>query len=1793
MANAGNIEIGVKLNDAAALAGMDALQAKAARTTKSIDRMRADVAIDVRTAEFDRKIDRAKLRIKKWSAEVEKNKELGLSTKRASAYLARAKKELKQWDGQRATAILDYRVDTRQLKVAEGLAKLHEARLREQLRLKKDMVKATYDATVGVAEEDAQVAKLNKRYSELAREVNKSKKAFGYHERVKVNIDQTAALAEMEALKAKLAFMGHTPPIGIKTEVESDFSVTLSKIGKALANIGNVTIRLGPFTTSIKQAGAILGLLGSSVVDVFGSVGALIGVLGTGIAGAAAIGSAGLIGMVLQFGGVFAAMKPLVVGYKNITTASNAYDKAVLQYGKGSKQATVAQEKLNSTLKGTDPAVRSAVKTMSSVRQEWAKLTQESAKKNFGTILNETAKTAKAVLPGLARNTNETMNIIGKATESAMKRLRSSGGKAGLETIGANFNAGLKPALAGLEHLGAALGKIAVSASRFLAPMGSAFQRWASGLDTATNDTDRLDGSLNRLADHAKTVGALFMSFGRLMGAVMNGGADAGNDFAGSMTKTMDRWTAFLKSTEGRGKSDKFFRDAVSGTKSLWRALEPMIKLFIQWSTIFSPILRSMSAVLAVIGNIGSALLKVTGAAEGWGAVMTTVAALFVGGKLLANFAKITEALSIARTLMKAQAGLSLAGALSTGAGQAFGAGGGLLRAAPQTGAIIASEMSAAAPRIGAIIGAEMSAGAARGGAVAGVEEFAGTALGARGIGRAAPLAEGAAMGAGARTSKAGVILAGREAEKLAATGAAAAGASKGLGMFARGGMAIARALPFAAAGTTAFSATATVATGGLYLLAAGAAYGAYKILTHVSAQDKLNKKLKENVRDIREMQRNNGMLTAAFADSALATNDQTKAVGRAVDIKKQLRDMDAAGLSGTEAYKAKLAELTAAINVRTNAENNAKIAKDNLTKSLESADKLEGQVKDTSDQATAATNARVEAEGRLTKAEKGRPRQGKAQHERNIAAAQKELTEARRKETLALQQQADASKAASDSENIRAASYLQERRVLAGMPALSAAAAASLGALVAKGREGQKLAERINRDKSFWDPKDTGRVADAANPLVGKVSNDILTKIVVDSHGAEAAVRAFQAIQKQIPPQVVSKIIAHTEGQAQVIAMNALLKGANKTTVMNIALKSSGKAELLAMKALAAGASGSKILRVLADVKDPKKKLKELEALRIAAKQVKIIASGGKAAESQIERLTNKKIAAKVIKIMASSDSVESKLAQLKGLKLPKKTQQIIASAIQADATKKKVEGQKIRPVTQAINRTPPVNPSGWNSIAPVHQRIIRDPPAKATGAGGRETPGTQSAIDRALSRTSLNSSSTTQASMGMRVSGGPRMIVGEEPQHPEYVLSTNPAYRKSNISHLRSAASAMGVKMFAAGGRLGGMGSSWQALSSKRKSAMTRVDNSEKKENIYRFELDRTVGLYKEPSSEELVTKTGVDKYGNDKYEVNKPAVDQWSKQVEHISGMFAKMRELILATQQTILSASETIAGIVEAAKGGKDSFHKAITTENRIINSKASKKKKDAAERRKANYQRAYDGYDQVLGEAYGDRTSLSDKKEETRQRLVTNEDDVSEWKDTYRGIQGVALAALSDKDVQAPDPLSAASDASSLIDFKATRDKITTDKLRDTMSDADKSIFDIASGYLDDTNLSNDSAAGSAINSLLDKYTPKDGGTNAVDDGGRAAAALALSQGNATRNAQALATFQGYGDIGGGGFNAYNAGQGGYNPSGMGGTVVNINTLHPGDPQVALAVANATSTGYGYQGGIGTSRGQVG
>lgn len=1699
----GAIEIGVRVADERARQQFREIEAQAKRTADVVGNQRATMEIDgdLEPLRVAAKNARAELRrLEGEKADVELGLRKGDLAKLKDD-IAVAKREVKSFDGELAEAELHVNVNLSELKEARAQMMLadREARRISAQRVKEAKIRADHQrqVTVGVYEEQLEVAKLQKRYADLTKSLERPRKAFTFSEHMRVKVDQDRALAEMAVLKAKLTAMGAAPPVGIKVRVDSSAEQAASKVFQALKNLSNTTLRIGPFTMSIKQFGVALGLLGPIITDVVGGLTALVGVLGTGITGAALVGGAGLAGMVLQFGGVFAVVKPLVNEYKALSTVSKAYDRAVMQYGRNSKQAEAAQKKLNTALSQADPAVRSAIKSMSVARQEWHKLTDETAKRNFGTILKSSAQTAQSVLPIIARNTNDTMNIIGHGVDSIMKRLRSQGGKSGLDQLGKNFNAGLAPALSGLEHFGAAIGKIMVSASRLLAPLGNAFNTWAMGLDQATSNTQRLDGTIDRLGKHAADLGHFFTSLGRLLATVLNGGADAGDNLLNSMTKTMNAWNRLLKTPEGQQSMKKFFDDAISGTKGFWNAISPLIAMFAKWSQIFGPFAAGAMKVVEILGKIGDAFLNITGGAGGAKGMATTIGSIFAVGKIAAFVGKLGEAALLMRQMSAASA-------------FKFAFGGNLARG------IVTSSAEGSAFYARAILSASaegaamMRAGVATGGGVAAGENFAEDLAAARMARRGGGVAR-AATG---------------EAENLAKTGAAAAGAGRGMGLLARGGVAAATAL-----GLEGVAGAATIASGGIAILGAGAIYGGYKLLTMKSASEKLSAKLKENVRDTNDMHTSNQQLSGSIQQAAYAQNDYKKSIDTVVAYKKQLMKLDAEGKAGTDAYKAVQQNLNAALDQRASSEQNVAAAEKQADAARDKSQKLLHQRVD-------ATNVLNKANDEVAKKQKEYDRvmaDGMSTPYQR-AKAERDLTDAKKQQADAERLLQSAQRESERTNNILASGILAHKRAMAGLPALTDNAAAALGRLIRMSAGGKKIAQAINVDTTYSDPKDAEKVANLSARAVTKhVKQKYILDIIAKSDSAEATIRAFRAILKRnVPAKTVAEVLTKTKGEAQIVAMNALLGKIPRSRV----------AKVLADAGVAKGVIAS-ILKALdgVDRKRPKPRVSVQDAASGVLRTISNLLGS---------------LDGRHVKSVVETNHLST---YTKGKGRPDATGRgpgnsylaLVGEGLSGTGAHEIIADRKTGSMSVVDKPT-------MMHLSPDQYVIPTEPAYKDKGAK------LMSMFAKDMGIPGYAGGRVATAKWGGTTIFGDKISKpGRDPENLDAVKAYWALTKKEDQVNRKISSASNAVK-----------------------EPENLVSGSGTKEDPF-VPNESAIQSYKnaqKPVVDGYAELIGADGNGGIVAQLQTAFTAAMNALGTYITNRMNNITAL-----QKVRSHDEDIMNHtkIPAEYTGKN---KDVKARNKTERDKAKKR----IARAKHWYQESGDmiaSEDGKRGKAEDEKTKLNDDNYDLtyrKQDYQTSLDAVNQQ------IADISTRAKEDV-TSANESPPAISTAQAAAEALATQDALAsigqgTASTTDQKIAAQQAIIDAATPLLSDATSANDSAANSAIQGAAGAIQSlreggggsSDGANSAVTDQLNAANALAAK--NSQINAAALQTFSGKGDIGSGGQNAYWA-------AAAGGNNITINTLHPADPATLRAIGNASSAGFNYQNGVTTSRGQVG
>jgi hypothetical protein len=804
-------DININLNQEEAMAGLARIEGEFDATMAHISHSHAHAEIGVNSDKFDTQVDKAKAKLdeidrtearatltakmdavdnafartKAKMADLSRQKaepHIGLNMRQLDADIAKTELALKRLSAQKAYVNVEVREGKQALDYMDRQAKLSERRsaiLRDTEKAAQNLLDTERRAGLETANHELRVINLKKRYADLTDQAEKFTKqtAYGREAKVKLSLASGKVFAEMEKTKAELEVLGEIPPVHVKVDTDGSFlqkaklglTDFLNKARGGLEGLGSTRINLGPISASLR--GMILGAsaLAPIITSLGGSIVSLAGVLTTGLAGAASVAGGLMLGLATNFLGVFTATKNMRGGITEATAAMDKLEKAENLHGKGSKQAVKAQEELNTVLQNVSPAAGKAAHAIMSVKKEWSGLTEHHAEKDFGAILAHGLGALHTLLPGLAANTNKTMDILQGHLDSVFAHLSQPKEVHAFDRLGQDANKFLGPALGGLERFGAGFLHIGEAAAHiFAGPAGNAIKRWGQQFEQATQPGAKLDAEITRIGNHAKDVFAFFGAFGRLAMTVLNGAANSGDRLTNSMTGALNRYNAFLKTARGKEDMAQFFSRSVDNVKALASALGPLIAAFVQWSNLLAPFTSGLLEGVSFVSKLVAGVTKLIGLGGPMAALGATIGGAFAVSKIGA----------FVNMLVRAGGAVKALGAIGT-IGKILSGGFGdiikpssLAATGPAIGESAAATMEAAAAGIGATIGEAASTAMAGGAAAAGAAEGAG----------------GAAAGAGA-AGAAGASGAGFSALAAGETAAATetAGLSIGLGAVVAG----------------------------------------------------------------------------------------------------------------------------------------------------------------------------------------------------------------------------------------------------------------------------------------------------------------------------------------------------------------------------------------------------------------------------------------------------------------------------------------------------------------------------------------------------------------------------------------------------------------------------------------------------------------------------------------------------------------------------------------------------------------------------------------------------------------------------------------------------------------------------------------------------------------------------------------------------------------------------------------------------------------------------------------------
>lgn len=456
----------------------------------------------------------------------------------------------------------------------------------------------------------------------------------------------------------------------------------------AAEGLADVTLRLGPFTTTIRKAILGLAVLGPTIIDLVGAAGSLVGSLGAATLGVGALGAAVAGGAIPSFLGMGLVIRGVAKQFSAVMTAQKAYDDA-LRKGNTELAATKMKE-LRATMGNVSKETAKQFTLMGKLSDSWNKLTRPATAAVF-TTMGEGIKTANALLPMFAKNTNQVTEVASKGIDKWLASLREAEkapGKSPLDEMMDNFRRSLGPVLDGMGSLMGYLGRVGAIASRSLPGLARTFRDWAESVNSV--DTASLEDKVEGVIDSAKNMGRFFLEAGRLIKTFFGAGVDAGDSLTETMTNAIKTWREGFETPEGRANLVDFFNDSKDGAIALWHALAPIGSSFLRWARDMAPVAQGFLKLIGYIGDFTHSILSVTALRGPLTALGTTLGVLWSVGKIrtaaealkgfitgLRGVAAAETAVAVAQTKVTTsqRVGALGAGASMFGAGGAFGPG--------------------------------------------------------------------------------------------------------------------------------------------------------------------------------------------------------------------------------------------------------------------------------------------------------------------------------------------------------------------------------------------------------------------------------------------------------------------------------------------------------------------------------------------------------------------------------------------------------------------------------------------------------------------------------------------------------------------------------------------------------------------------------------------------------------------------------------------------------------------------------------------------------------------------------------------------------------------------------------------------------------------------------------------------------------------------------------------------------------------------------------------------------------
>lgn len=273
--------------------------------------------------------------------------------------------------------------------------------------------------------------------------------------------------------------------------------------------------------------------------------------MGTSMAAAAVGGTAvltatlGALVVGLSGAGILAAT--VAGNFQKITTAQEAYNLAIQQYGAGSEEAARAAGKLYAVIRteGGKP-VFDAVRALGALRTAWTKLTAPGRASLFATA-GAGIGAAQRLLPTFGRETNKNAMSIQRNLSNAFSVLSGGETRQTIIELSKTFRTMAGPGSRAGVNLIIVLMRILRAAAPWVVKWAESWEKTTSAWKRGTSDSTKLSKNITFMVGHLKSWWALTKAVAGVLFTVFRGANREGQSMVNTLTIYINKFNDWLR----------------------------------------------------------------------------------------------------------------------------------------------------------------------------------------------------------------------------------------------------------------------------------------------------------------------------------------------------------------------------------------------------------------------------------------------------------------------------------------------------------------------------------------------------------------------------------------------------------------------------------------------------------------------------------------------------------------------------------------------------------------------------------------------------------------------------------------------------------------------------------------------------------------------------------------------------------------------------------------------------------------------------------------------------------------------------------------------------------------------------------------------------------------------------------------------------------------------------------------------------------------------------------------------